>query len=226
MNNKYNKLNGFLEKTVSKNILLLLVVYTFLAASLAIAFITINNSFKNTDTEKTEQMLPQQKSVDKNGTAVVNANVKQKQGQHIPAHIASSKTFKDLVTVVSRYRDDRTSKYIAKEILSACQEAKVKDPLKFAALVESESGFNHFVTHADSRVIGMCAINTRYYKAGSNASENLHYGAKIFADNLKRANGNYYQALAYYKGNVPLGQRQARAVMKKYYQLKNICERA
>lgn len=80
----------------------------------------------------------------------------------------------------------------------------------------SESSFNQNCRHDLSYVIGMYGLNTKANKFPYNPQDtrgNIWSAAYKMRELLDRADGNYEDALTYYKGWSDLGRRQARHVL-------------
>ena len=80
----------------------------------------------------------------------------------------------------------------------------------------SESSFNQNCKHDLDYVIGMYGLNTRANKFPYNPYDirgNIWSAAYMMRQLLTRTNGNYEDALTYYKGWSTLGRHQAKHVL-------------
>lgn len=124
-----------------------------------------------------------------------------------------------LYTIYSHMRTK--NKEIADMVRLASKITNI-DELLLVALINSESSFVVGVKHSLDYVVGLGGINTKYWKYPvDTVEEQIFATALVLQRLLELSNGNYLDALHYYKGRSPLGLRQAEHVLKLYYSYKD-----
>lgn len=130
--------------------------------------------------------------------------------------------------------NNNQNKYTTQQIKELIiQEAARRniDPAILLSIAEHESGFNPNAKNFSNveKSYGLFQINTKAhpdYKGGFDVKQNIMYGAGVFADAFKKANGNVEKALAIYNGGVG-GQKASirngypKAVMSKVNKHRN-----
>lgn len=113
-------------------------------------------------------------------------------------------------------------------VLYEVKEAHGVDPVMMAAIVQVESSFNtRAVNRTNGKSIGLSQIQVRWHtdkfitKHYHDVFDNVHVGAVVYRDCLKRHRGVARKALWCYNGHQKTGMKKyVPKVLKSYYLLK------